>query len=351
MRSQRRKRQAGPGEVGKFQTDSKLRVPAALFGFLSTLRLRPTYAHGRLPEPYEFFILRANMKPLPLTLLLLLVGATASAQTNSAGMAPAGFYGEFAARTNAIQAKQPAWAVPLVTTYTELFQVVRTDIVRQVTPARADTWNFDNSKGVNVIPWNNTEFDVNLPPYLKHESAPGAATAIDGAGDMSFLGKYRIASANEKNGAFTLSAWALATIPTGSYKNGSTDASIAPTLGGGKGFGHFDVQSTIGATLPTGNPAITKAGRPVAWNTVAQYHIGKLFWPELESNATFYKGGTNDGKTQEFVTPGMIVGKCALHPSESGSRPGLAFGAGMQIATSHFHTYNHALVLTARWIY
>jgi hypothetical protein len=29
----------------------------------------------------------------------------------------------------------------------------------------------------------------------------------------------------------------------------------------------------------------------------------------------------------------------------------LAFGAGMQIATSQFHTYNHELILTARWIY
>jgi hypothetical protein len=286
------------------------------------------------------------MKLLSAIVLPLLVSACASAQTNSAGTAPTGFYNEFAARTNAAQSKQPAWAVPLVTTYTGLFQVVRTDVVRQIAPARTDTWNFDNSKGVNVIPGFNTEFDVNLPPYIEHNSM-----AKDGAGDMSFLGKYRIASGNEKNGAYTLSAFALATIPTGSYKNGSTDAAVTPSLGAGKGFGHFDVQSTIGATLPTGKPAITTAGRPVAWNTVAQYHFGKLFWPEFESNSTFYKGGTNDGKMQEFVTPGMIVGKCALHPADAKSRPGLAFGAGMQIATSHFHTYNHALVLTARWIY
>ena len=115
-------------------------------------------------------------------------------------------------------------------------------------------------------------------------------------------------------------------------------------MGGGKGLGNFDVQSTLGATLPTGNPAITTAGRPVAWNTVAQYRIGKLFWPEVESNATFYKGGTNDGKMQEFLTPGLIVGKCALHPSDPKSRPGLAVGAGMQIAASHFHAFNHGLV-------
>jgi hypothetical protein len=62
-------------------------------------------------------------------------------------------------------------------------------------------------------------------------------------------------------------------------------------------------------------------------------------------------GGINDGKMQEPITPGMIVGKCAFHPSDPKARPGLAFGAGMQIATSQFHTYNRALVITARLIF
>jgi hypothetical protein len=286
------------------------------------------------------------MKRLPLSLLLLLASASAYAQGGAVASAPGGFINQWQARTSATQAKQPAWAVPLVTTFTGLIQVVRTDVVRQIAPALTHTWNFDNSKGLNVVPWANTEIAVNLPPYIEHNS-----TAKDGAGDMSFLGKYRIASGNAQHGDYTVSAFVLATIPTGSYKNGSTDASVAPSVGVGKGIGNFDVQSTLGATLPTHNPAITASGRPVAWNTVAQYRIGKLFWPEIESNATFYRGGTNDGKTQEFITPGLIVGKCAFHPVDPKSRPGLAFGGGMQIAASHFHTYNHSLVLTARLIF
>jgi hypothetical protein len=286
------------------------------------------------------------MKRLPLSLFFLLISASLHAQSDSVSAASGGFFNQWEARASATQAKQPAWAVPLVTTTTGLIQVVRTDILRQVAPALTTTWNFDNSKGVNLIPWANTELAVNLPPYIEHNSK-----VKDGAGDMSFLGKYRIASGNAQHGSYTLSAFALATIPTGSYKNGSTDASVAPSVGAGKGFGNFDVQSTIGATLPTGKFAITASGRPIAWNTAAQYHLGKLFWPEIESNGTFYKGGTNDGKTQEFLTPGLIVGKCALHPSDPKSRPGLAVGAGMQIAASHFHTFNHGLVLTARWIF
>ena len=70
-----------------------------------------------------------------------------------------------------------------------------------------------------------------------------------------------------------LSAQLTATIPTGSYSNGSTDASVSPALLGGKGFGHFDVISSLGGTLPTGD---TKTlGRSIAWNTTAQYRLGK----------------------------------------------------------------------------
>jgi hypothetical protein len=290
------------------------------------------------------------MRKLPLSLLILLATANSYAQGGAANSAPSGFCSKWSARTSAIQSKQPAWAVPLVTTYTGLFQVLRTDFVRQITPARTDTWNLDNSKAVNFIPWNNTEFAIDLPPFIKHNLAPPAANK-DGFGDFSFLAKYRIASGNATHGTYTLSAYALTTIPTGSYKNGSANASIQPNLAAGKGFGNFDVQSTIGATLPTGAPATTTSGRPILWNTAAQYRIGKLFWPEVESNSTFYKGGANDGKVQEFVTPGIIIGKCALHPADPKSRPGLAFGAGMQIATSHFHSYNHELVMTVRWIF
>jgi hypothetical protein len=292
-----------------------------------------------------------NMKKYPFALCILLVSASLCAQDaptpNSAPAPSSGnFYARWSAQTNRIQSKQPAWPVPLVTTYTELFQVIRFDAIRQIAPARTDTWNIDNSKGVNVIVPGNLEFDVNLPPYIKHNT-----TAVDGWGDFSFLGKYRIASANREHGAYTLSFWTLVTVPTGQAKNGSTNASVAPSLGGGKGWGHFDFQTAVGATLPTGNPATNTAGRPIAWNTVGQYQIHKIFWPELESNATFYKGGPNDGKTQEFITPGIVIGNCKLHPNLKGSRPGLTFGGGMQIATSKLHTYNHSLVLTARWIF
>ena len=293
------------------------------------------------------------MKRLPILLISLAACVGVRAQDNSVKNLPDNYYGRFSTRVSAIQASQPAWPPPIVTTYTGLFQVVRTDVVRQITPTRAETWNLDNSKGVSFIPWKSTEIDVNLPPYLIHNAAPNSSAAVplDGAGDMSFAGKYRIVSGNEQHGSYVVSVYALATIPTGSHKNGSTDASVAPNLAIGKGFGKLAIQTTAGTTLYMDKPATATSGNPVAWNTSAQYHIGKLFWPEVESNATFFKGGTNHGKEQEFITPGLIVGKCKLRPEDQHSRAGLAFGGGMQIATSHFHAYNHGLILTARWIY
>jgi hypothetical protein len=159
------------------------------------------------------------------------------------------------------------------------------------------------------------------------------------------LVKYRFLAAGPKHGDYSLSASVNGTVPTGSYKNGSSDGSVAPTLYGGKGFGRFDVQSSIAMTLPTGHTA--KSGRPIAWNAVAQYRATRLIWPELEFNSTFYRGGPNDGRTQAFVTPGVMINKIKLS-RESNNRLAFIFGGGMQIETSEFHRYNHAIIVTGR---
>jgi hypothetical protein len=109
------------------------------------------------------------------------------------------------------------------------------------------------------------------------------------------------------------------------------------------------VISSVGGNLPTGDTV--KLGRTVAWNTTAQYRIHKFIWPEVEDNATFFYGGKNDGKMQNFVTPGITFSKFKFHPHDAKSRLAIAFGGGEQIATSHLHTYNHELVFTARLIF
>jgi len=254
-----------------------------------------------------------------------------------------GFFSSWKQRVDETLARQPAWPIPLVTASSGLVECFRSDFARQVTPAGTQTWIFGNSKGANLIPWYNTEFDAAVPPYIEHNSA-----AKDGFGDFSMLLKYRLAAAGAGEGNYSISASLGGTLPTGSYKNGSLDAAVVPTVYAGKGFGRFDVQSSLGATLPVADTL--KLGRVVGWNTVAQYHLGKYLWPEIEENASFYHAGPNGGRIQNFVTPGVIFSKLKFH-HETRSHDALVFGGGMQIATSHFHTYNHAVVLTVRTLF
>jgi hypothetical protein len=242
-------------------------------------------------------------------------------------------------RATQTQAEQPGWVTPLVTITPRLEQEVRADFLRQIAPKRTDTWVYDNGKGLELIPFRRIELLANLPPYLQHH-APGAQ---DGFGDVSFLGKYRIAASNEEAHNYILTAFLGGSIPTGSYTNGVANATVTPTIAGGKGFWKLDAQSTLNGVLPVGDGA--KLGRTINWNTALQYGAG-YFWPELEFNATWYKGGPNDGRVQNFATPGVIA-RIPLH-STFDPRLKLVAGVGMQIATSQFHSFNHGLILTVR---
>ena len=103
------------------------------------------------------------------------------------------------------------------------------------------------------------------------------------------------------------------------------------------GIGPWDIQSTIGANLPTSGTNLL--GRAIVFNTAIDYRIKGKIWPMIEQNSTFWSGGTLGGKRQVFFTPGVVVGAFPL-----AERLHFALGGGMQIAVSQFHQYNH------RWI-
>ena len=254
-----------------------------------------------------------------------------------------GFFSSWEDRARETLAQQPAWPTPLVTPSSGLLQLFRTDFLHQITPTETSTWNYGNTKGFDLVPWYKLEFDVYITPYIQHNSQ-----VRDGFGDFSMLLKYRLVGTDKAHGDYVVSVFLATTLPTGSYKNGSLTSTVTPTVCAGKGFGNFDVQSSLGGTLPTGDTA--KQGRTVIWNTAAQYHIGKLFWPEVEDNASFFYGGPRNGLIQNFVTPGLVVSKFKLEKDPQ-NRVAVMFGGGMQIATSGFHTYNHGLVLTARMLF
>lgn len=255
-----------------------------------------------------------------------------------------GFIAHWQARATDTLAKQPKWAPPVVSPYPQLIQVVRADFYRSISPTHATTWNYGFGRGINLIPLPNTEIDIFYPPYIQHSKG-----AVDGFADLGFSGKYRFFSRNEKEGNYVVSAFINATVPTGDHKNGAAHPTITPSLGAGKGFGSFNVTSCFGALIPT--EQADKLGRLLAWNTNAQFHMAKQAWVEVEDNATWFNGGANDGKVQNFVTPGVLAGPFKFYPKNVKRREGFTFGAAMQIATSSFHTSNHNLNFTARYTF
>jgi hypothetical protein len=169
---------------------------------------------------------------------------------------------------------------------------------------------------------------------------------------LSFNSKFRIFARNEEKGNAIITAFFAATVPTGKNGNGSCCATVTPTLAVGKGFGPVALTSTAGGSLPITNAK--GLGHTITWNNAIQYHLAKtgverLFWPELEFNTSIYKGGATNGDSQTFATPGIIIGRIPLTHLASGApgRLGLTFGAGEQIALTHYHTYNHGLVITS----
>ncbi|MGB8495541.1 MAG: hypothetical protein WCE53_14165 [Candidatus Acidiferrum sp.] len=249
------------------------------------------------------------------------------------------FFRDWFNMVSATQAAQPHWMTPVATTTPRLEQEFRYDIFWQTNSADVTRENYGGAKGLELIPQSHVEVILVAPPaYIVHNDP----AVRDGFGDWGFLVKYRILSANEEHGNYILTAFFQTTLPTGQYKNGATNAIIIPTIAYGKGFGHFDFQGTFGASLPTGSEA--KIGRTYPWNNVFQYHLYRKFWPELEVNYTYFQDGLNNGKTQVYLTPGLVLGRFHLW-----KRLALSVGGGFQIAATHFYTTNHNGIFTVRF--
>ena len=269
-------------------------------------------------------------------LFVLLLGIVPSAVAQN-GPADDSYFGTWFERVSRTQAEQPHWITPMFTTTPRLEEEVRYDIGWQNT-AKGDVTNFGSGKGLEFIPSEHTEIIISPPPYLSHQNP----TLRDGFGDTSFLLKYRFAAGNEEAGNYIVTAFLGGSIPTGSYSNGAENAVVTPTIALGKGWGAFDVQSTLGIAVPMGD--IARLGTSLAYNTAVQYHLLRKLWPELEVNGNLFHDGKNDGKQQVFLSPGLVVGKIHLW-----RRLGLTVGAGEQIAVTRFHTFNHNRVLSVRF--
>lgn len=232
------------------------------------------------------------------------------------------------------QASQPDWLSPLATTSGRLKQELRLDVFDQPSSNGMTTYQFGGGKGLEFITSSRTQLLMGVPSFtlISPNGPPG------GFGDLPLMLKFRIASADRSEGDFLLTFILGATAPTGSHRYGAGDAVLSPTLAFGKGWRRFDVQSTFGANLPAGDTA--RLGRQLLWNTALQYEAAWKLWPELEMNSTLYRTGPHAGDKQVFLTPGFGFGRVRV-----GAKFRFSSAAGMQIAATRFHSYNH------RWIF
>ena len=257
---------------------------------------------------------------------------------SNVSFAQGGYFSGWFARVDKTKDEQPHWITPVATTTPRLEEEYRYDQFWQVNAKGVTTNNYDGGKGLELIPCEKVEVIFNIPPYIAHNNT----TVKDGWGDVAFLVKYRLLSGNEQRGKYILTAFFGLSYPTGQFSNGAPHPVITPTISYGKGFGNFDVQGTAGVQLPTADTRTL--GRAVAWNNAFQYRVFRKIWPEVELNSTFFQDGKNDGMKQNFVSPGLLLGRFRL-----AGRVGFTFGGGYQIATTHFHTTNHNAILTVRF--
>jgi len=267
----------------------------------------------------------------------LSIAALAAGQTSSAQDRDSSFLADRLQVAAHADAEQPHWIAPLFTTTPRLLEQLRFDIATQ--PKKGyETTNFGGGKGLELIPFGNTEILISTPPYVTHDK-PGVQ---DGIGDMSLLLKYRVAAGNEEGGNYIVTAFLGASVPTGIYSNGATAAVLTPTIAAGKGWGNFDFQTTFGIAVPTNH--MDKLGTPLAHNVAFQYRVLRKFWPEVEVNSTFWTNGSLAGDKQVFLSPGLIAGKFHLW-----RRLGVTVGGGVQIPVTHFHTVDRTYLTSVRF--
>jgi hypothetical protein len=252
-----------------------------------------------------------------------------------------GFFSRWLNMVSRTQAEQPHWVTPLVATTPLLTQSFHYDILSERLPDGSHLNSYSGNKGLEIIPTSNTEVILAVPPWEQLTDSQSSS----GFGDWpSILAKYRFSSTNEQQGDYAFTGFLQFTGSNGSQGFSAGTDILEPGLAFGKGWGRFDVQASLGVELPlSGNQAAQDFGKPALATVVAQYQVLDYVWPEFGFNFTWWPDGLRQGRTQLFLTPGVVFGPFQLY-----DRLKLAFGGGYQFAVTPAPVYNGSLILSLR---
>ena len=244
------------------------------------------------------------------------------------------------------KASQPHWMTPVVTVTPRLEQEFRFDAGFQQAGNGAHLDNYGMGKGLELIPTSSNEIILNLPPYEDRSVRKPAHGFGD---DPVLLIKQRFLSANEQTGNYIVTGFLGVQAPTGAAAFTNDAWVITPTLAAGKGWGRFDIQATLGAAFPLSHER--EIGKSIISNVAFQYHLGEIFWPEFEVNTTHWTDGPRGGKTQVFLTPGIVFGRFPItRRLKAIIGVGCQFAVAPKLATTPVltPTYDRQLIVTTR---
>jgi hypothetical protein len=254
-------------------------------------------------------------------------------------------------RVDAAYASQPHWMTPITTVTPRLEQEYRYDQQQQFLQNGVEINNYFAGKGLELIPTETNEVLINVPGFQQRLPEGSKVKPATGFADGNFVTvKQRLLSANEENGNYILSAFMGFQAPTGITAFTNRPAWIVtPTLAGGIGWGDFDVQGTIGYTLPTDYR--NHPGNTLLTSVTFQYHLFDVFWPEFALNNTQWTSGPRAGRNQLLIGPGIMFGRFKIYDHIK-----LNFGIAYQVAVVPDHhitspltpLFNHGWVLSAR---
>jgi hypothetical protein len=195
---------------------------------------------------------------------------------------------------------------PDQTVTARLEQEFRYDQYQEFLQNGSEINNYFAGKGLELIPTTTNEILINVPPYEQRLPEGSKVTPATGFADGNFVTiKQRLLSANEENGNYILSAYLGFQAPTGITAFTNRLAWIVtPTLAGGWGIGDFDVQGTIGYTLPTDER--NHVGNTLLTSVTAQFHFLEYFWPEFGFNDTQWTSGERAGRNQLLARVGIF---------------------------------------------
>ena len=199
---------------------------------------------------------------------------------------------------------------PITTVTPRLEQEYRYDQFQQFLQNGAEINNYFSGKGLELIPTETNEILINVPAFQQRLPEGSKVKPATGFADGNFVTiKQRLLSANEENGNYILTAF----LGVQAAFTNRPAWIVTPTIAGGIGWGNFDVQGTIGYTIPTANQHVV--GTSLLTSLTLQYHLLEYFWPEFAFNAF-------NGRAA-----------CALAETSSSSAPELCLAGLISIKT------------------